>query len=73
MIDPDVLRSLGWKEELIDEVTRIASKINDQMPRLPAIANTASSGSALASREFFADSVGALAVSRSILGASRKT
>jgi hypothetical protein len=28
MIDADLLRQLGWSEELISEVTRVAVKIN---------------------------------------------
>lgn len=28
MIDADLLRQLGWSEELIAEVTRVAEKIN---------------------------------------------
>jgi hypothetical protein len=27
MIDADMLRQLGWKEELIQEVTRVASEV----------------------------------------------
>lgn len=28
MIDPNLLRQLGWSEKLINEVTRISKKIN---------------------------------------------
>jgi hypothetical protein len=40
MIDPALLRQLGWRDDLIDEVNRVASNLRDTAGHLNVLAST---------------------------------
>ena len=41
MIDPALLRQLGWRDDLINEVNRVASNLRNTAARLNGITNDA--------------------------------
>jgi hypothetical protein len=73
MIDPELLRSLGWSEHLIAEFVEAANNLMSPLPEVRAVTSHAANWPSGTTHQVFADSTRRPTTHKLVLGTPRAT